>query len=104
MRARIARDQISDTTPAALARGFWHAHMGWIFERDLTNQRRFAPDLLADRDIRIVHRLFGLSWIDFFRSPIFWHNIERGLIVQACYLVVFLGAAWANMSSKDITS
>jgi stearoyl-CoA desaturase (delta-9 desaturase) len=47
-------------SPAALARGFWHAHMGWILERDLTNQRRFAPDLLADRDIRIVHRLFGL--------------------------------------------
>jgi stearoyl-CoA desaturase (delta-9 desaturase) len=48
------------SSPTALARGFWHAHMGWIFERDLTNQHRFAPDLLADRDIRIVHRLFGL--------------------------------------------
>jgi len=46
-------------SPAALARGFWHAHLGWIFERDLTNQRRFAPDLLADKDIRVVHRLFG---------------------------------------------
>src|SRR5437660_9791413 len=48
------------TSPVALARGFWHAHMGWIFERDLTNQRRFAPDLLADKDIRVVHKLFGL--------------------------------------------
>jgi stearoyl-CoA desaturase (delta-9 desaturase) len=48
------------TSPAALVRGFWHAHMGWVFNRDLTNQRRFAPDLLADRDIRMVHRLFGL--------------------------------------------
>ncbi|HEY3610603.1 MAG TPA: acyl-CoA desaturase [Pseudonocardiaceae bacterium] len=48
------------SSPAALARGFWHAHMGWIFERDLTNQHRFAPDLVADRDIRLVHRLFGL--------------------------------------------
>lgn len=47
------------TSPAALARGFWHAHMGWIFDRDLTNRRRFAPDLMADRDLRIVHRLFG---------------------------------------------
>jgi len=44
----------------ALARGFWHAHMGWIFERDLNQQHRFAPDMCADRDIRIVHRLFGL--------------------------------------------
>jgi stearoyl-CoA desaturase (delta-9 desaturase) len=48
------------TSPAALARGFWHAHMGWLFSRDLTNQRRFAPDLVADRDIRTVHHLFGL--------------------------------------------
>jgi stearoyl-CoA desaturase (delta-9 desaturase) len=48
------------TSPAALARGFWHAHLGWLFDRGLTNQRRFAPDLLADRDIRVVHRLFGL--------------------------------------------
>ncbi|HSV66045.1 MAG TPA: acyl-CoA desaturase [Mycobacteriales bacterium] len=47
-------------SPVALVRGFWHAHMGWLFERDLTNQQRFAPDLLADRDIRMVHRLFGL--------------------------------------------
>jgi stearoyl-CoA desaturase (delta-9 desaturase) len=48
------------TSPAALARGFWHAHMGWIFDRRLTNQRRFVPDLLADRDILTVHRMFGL--------------------------------------------
>lgn len=47
------------TSPAALARGFWHAHLGWILERDLTNQERFCPDLVADRDMRIVHRLFG---------------------------------------------
>ena len=37
------------TSPAALARGFWHAHLGWILDRDLTNPERFAPDLLADR-------------------------------------------------------
>jgi stearoyl-CoA desaturase (Delta-9 desaturase) len=48
------------TSPLALARGFWHAHMGWIFERELTNQERFAPDLLADGDIKRVHRQFGL--------------------------------------------
>ncbi|MFF5171778.1 acyl-CoA desaturase [Micromonospora sp. NPDC000089] len=47
------------TSPAALARGFWHAHLGWVLDRKLTNQQRFIPDLLADRDIRLVHRLFG---------------------------------------------
>jgi stearoyl-CoA desaturase (delta-9 desaturase) len=47
------------TSPAALARGFWHAHLGWVLDRDLTNQERFAPDLLADKDMRTIHRLFG---------------------------------------------
>ena len=46
------------TSPAAIAKGFWHAHMGWLFERDQTNAERFAPDLLTDNDIRMVDRLF----------------------------------------------
>jgi stearoyl-CoA desaturase (delta-9 desaturase) len=46
------------TGPAAMIRGFWHSHMGWIIGRDRTNARRFAPDLLADRDIVAVDRLF----------------------------------------------
>ncbi|WP_026421311.1 acyl-CoA desaturase [Actinokineospora inagensis] len=48
------------TSPMALARGFWHAHMGWVFDRQLTNAERFAPDLLADPDLQRVHRQFGL--------------------------------------------
>ncbi len=48
------------TSPVALARGFWHAHLGWILDRALSNQERFAPDLLADADTRWIHRTFGL--------------------------------------------
>ena len=48
------------TTPAALAKGFAHAHMGWLFGRDRTNLARFAPDLLADRDIARIGRLLVL--------------------------------------------
>ncbi|MBB2935282.1 stearoyl-CoA desaturase (delta-9 desaturase) [Amycolatopsis bartoniae] len=50
------------TGASALAKGFWHAHMGWLFKRDVTNAERFAPDLLADRDIRTVDRLFPV-WV-----------------------------------------
>ncbi len=46
------------TGPAALARGFWHSHTGWLFSRDQTNADRFTPDLLADRDIVRVDRMF----------------------------------------------
>ncbi|MEH1016712.1 acyl-CoA desaturase [Micromonospora sp. CPCC 206060] len=41
-----------------LTRGMFHAHMGWLFGRELSNRARFAPDLLADRDINRVDRLF----------------------------------------------
>ena len=47
---------------------------------------------------------YWLSWIDFFRDPVFWTNINRGLVLQACYIALFFGAAWANFASKDITS
>ncbi|GAA1020688.1 MULTISPECIES: acyl-CoA desaturase [Amycolatopsis] len=50
------------TSPAALLRGFWHAHMGWMFQREVTNADRFAPDLVNDRDLRLVNRFFWL-WI-----------------------------------------
>ncbi len=47
-------------TPFALARGFFHAHLGWLFVRDRTNVDRFAPDLQSDRDIVLISRLFPL--------------------------------------------
>ncbi|WP_090007071.1 acyl-CoA desaturase [Lentzea albidocapillata] len=46
------------TSALALAKGFLHAHMGWMFRRQLTNAARFAPDLLADADIQRVNRWF----------------------------------------------
>jgi len=47
---------------------------------------------------------YWLAWIDFFREPILWRDIERGLGIQAVYVLVFLAAAWANFSTKDITA
>jgi len=47
---------------------------------------------------------YWLAWIDFFRDPIVWRNIERGYAVQGAYVLVFLGAAWAHFATKDITS
>jgi len=46
------------TTIGALAKGFFHAHIGWLFDVEQTNKARFAPDLVADRDIARVDRAF----------------------------------------------
>jgi stearoyl-CoA desaturase (delta-9 desaturase) len=57
------------TGPVALAKGFWHAHMGWVFDRSLTNKERFAPDLLADKDIVRVNNLFAVWTVLTFGLP-----------------------------------
>jgi ABC-2 type transport system permease protein len=47
---------------------------------------------------------YWLAWIDFFRQPVFWRDIQRGFGIQAVYVVVFLAAAWANFATRDITT
>jgi len=47
---------------------------------------------------------YWLAWIDFFRDPVVWRDIERGYAVQLVYVLVFLGAAWAHFATKDVTS
>jgi ABC-2 type transport system permease protein len=47
---------------------------------------------------------YWLAWVDFFRDPLFWRDIERGLGLQLVYVVVLLGAAWANFVTKDVTT
>ncbi len=45
----------------ALFKGIFHAHVGWLFDAEQTDQKRFAPDLLRDRSMVIVHKLFA-AW------------------------------------------
>jgi ABC-2 type transport system permease protein len=47
---------------------------------------------------------YWLAWIDFFRDPILWRDIERGIGIQLVFLVVLLGAAWANFMTRDVTN
>ena len=47
---------------------------------------------------------YWLAWIDFFREPVLWRDIERGAALKLVYLVVLLGAAWANFMTKDVTN
>lgn len=66
---------IDGTAKLGVARGFVHAHLGWLFRSDDTTARRFAPDLLRDRDLVVISRLFpvialaslalpfGLGWL-----------------------------------------
>ncbi|MBA2624459.1 MAG: acyl-CoA desaturase [Acidimicrobiia bacterium] len=46
--------------PIARLRGLWHAHTGWLFEHDPTPREQYARDLVGDRDLVRVDRLFPL--------------------------------------------
>jgi len=47
---------------------------------------------------------YWLSFVDLFRDPVLWRDLIRGTALQGVYIVVFLGAAWANLMTKDVTS
>ena len=43
-----------------LIRGFTHAHIGWLFTYTGTDTRKYAPDLIADRAIDRISRLWPM--------------------------------------------
>jgi ABC-2 type transport system permease protein len=47
---------------------------------------------------------YWLAFVDLFRDPILWRSVVRGLALQGVYVGVLLAAAWANFTTKDVTS
>jgi stearoyl-CoA desaturase (delta-9 desaturase) len=40
-------------------RGLWHAHVGWLFStQGQAAKRRYAPDMVEDRGMRLINRAF----------------------------------------------
>ena len=86
-------------TPGAL-RGLWHAHVGWLFNHGTAvDAEKYAPDLLEDRGMRIIHRLFplwvtlglvipaGIGWLvggnfKFAITAFFWAGLVRMFLVH----------------------
>jgi len=46
----------------ALSKGFMHAHMMWLFNPEQTPQRKYAPDLMKDKDLVRISRQFPI-WV-----------------------------------------
>ncbi|HVH23958.1 MAG TPA: fatty acid desaturase, partial [Pseudonocardia sp.] len=80
------------TSATAVARGFWHSHMGWTFSRDRTNAVRFAPDLLADPDLARIARQFPLWTAVSLFSP----ALLGGLITMSWW-GAFTAFFWAGL-------
>jgi stearoyl-CoA desaturase (delta-9 desaturase) len=42
----------------ALTKGLIFAHVGWLFDGEVTSEEKFCPDWLADRDVAAISRWF----------------------------------------------
>jgi ABC-2 type transport system permease protein len=47
---------------------------------------------------------YWLAFVDLFRDPVPTRDLLRGVGLQLVYVVVLVGAAWANFTTKDVTS
>ena len=73
-------------------RGFFHAHLGWMFEAAPNNVQRYVPDLAEDSMVRFVDRLFP-----------FW--VALGMLIPAAlgglltwsWMGVLLGFIWGGL-------
>lgn len=51
---------LSGTSVRGQLLGAFHSHVGWLFRPPPEERRRWVPDLLADRDLVVLDRLFPL--------------------------------------------
>lgn len=74
-------------------RGLAHAHVGWIFSGDPTSAERYAPDLLADPDIRRLGRAFPLFCVVSLALP-----FAVGLAVSGTFRGGLTAFLWAGLA------
>jgi stearoyl-CoA desaturase (delta-9 desaturase) len=79
------------TSPLAQLRGLLHAHVGWLFTAPAAQPQVYAPDLLADRDVRAVDRLFPLIGAISVLSPFFLGWLITGTIGGALTMLLWAG-------------
>ena len=51
-----------------------------------------------------LHATSWQPWVDLFRDPILWRDVQRGVILQGVYIGVLLAMSWANFATRDVTS
>jgi stearoyl-CoA desaturase (Delta-9 desaturase) len=59
----------ADEGITGVLKGLWHAHIGWLFDEHKTSQERWAPDLLKERSVVVIDRLFPALVVATFVFP-----------------------------------
>jgi len=75
-----------------ILRGFWHAHLGWLFESEPPRLERYIADLTDKREFRAVSRLFPLWVILGFVIP-----AVLGGVITSSWSGVWTGLVWGGL-------
>jgi len=73
-------------------KGFWHAHAGWMFSPALPDLKRYVPDLLKRRHVRVLSLLFPLWAVLGLMIP----ALAGGLITMS-WTGALLGFIWGGL-------
>jgi stearoyl-CoA desaturase (Delta-9 desaturase) len=69
-----------------------HAHVGWLFQAQPTQEARWAPDLTKDRDLVTISRLFPLLGIVSLGLPMF-----LGWAISGTWMGALGGLIWGGL-------
>jgi stearoyl-CoA desaturase (Delta-9 desaturase) len=72
--------------------GLGHAHVGWLFDHNRIDQERYAKDLLQDRMVVTISRLFPLWIVLSFAIP-----FALGGAVTGTWTGAFTGLVWGGL-------
>jgi len=76
-----------------LLKGLWHAHFGWLLNKDLTSDPvRYCPDLARDKDIRFISKHFVVIVIAGIALPALIGFALSGTLAGAA-----TGALWGGL-------
>lgn len=74
-----------------VVKGAFHAHVGWLVTEGQSPVRRYAPDLLKDRAVMAIDKLFPLFIVLAFAIP-----AALGFLITGSLWGAFTAAFWAG--------
>jgi len=80
------------TSLAGQLRGLAHAHAGWLLRDDPTSPERYAPDMTADRSMRVISAAFPALCALSLALP-----FGAGWLIGGSWRTALLGLLWAGL-------
>ena len=76
----------------AITRGLFFSHVGWLFVSDNSSAERYAPDMLKDRDLVLIGKLFPLLALASLAIP-----FAIGYAISGSWIGALMALVWAGL-------